>query len=371
MSPVKTWDVVVIGGGIIGLSLAIALRKQGASVLIVERGEPGREASHAAAGMIAHCDPHTPDLLQPLALASAVMYPEYVHELEDESGLRVDYRRAGTILFTVPTDRPPCAHARPITAEDLARLEPGLQVPATAAFLPEASIDPRQLVAAALKAAKHRGIEVASGAEVVEVEKANDIITGVRTSRTRFAARVVVNCAGAWATQIGPLQIPTSPVKGQMLAVAAPMAYNPQGSPSSPRILRHVVRSPQVYLVPRSDGRIVIGSTVEEVGYDKRVDSATIQMLHKAATAVVPEIAQARMLESWAGLRPGTPDGLPILGSTAIENYFVATGHYRDGILLAPITAHLMAHVIRGLRPELDISAFALSRFEGAKQSRG
>lgn len=365
MSPVKTWDVLIIGGGIIGVSLAIALRKQGASVLIVERGEPGREASHAAAGMIAHCDPHTPDLLQPLALASAVMYPEYVHELQDESGLSVDYRREGTILFSGAGETAPCAHARQLTPEELGKLEPRLQPPATAAFLPEASVDPRQLVAAALKAAKHRNIDLASGTEVLEVETSNQLVTGVRTSRTRFAAKMVVNCAGAWATQIGPLEIPTRPIKGQMLAVASPIVHNAQGSPSSPRILRHVVRSPEVYLVPRSDGRIVIGSTLEDAGYNKRVDSATIQALHQAAVRIVPEIAQARMLESWAGLRPGTPDGLPILGPTAIENYFVATGHYRDGILLAPITAHLMAHVVRGLRPELDISAFALSRFAG------
>jgi glycine oxidase len=283
--------------------------------------------------------------------------------LEDESGLRVDYRREGAILLH-PAEEVPCSGARPLPARELKQLEPNLNVPQTSAvFVPEASVDPRQLIAAALKAAKHRGIELASGATVVGIDVVGEIVAGVHTDKTRFAGRVVVNCAGAWAKQIPPLEVPTRPVKGQMLAVAVPIVHDAHGSPSSPRILRHVVRSSEVYLVPRSDGRIVIGSTLEDAGYDKRVDSTVIHRLRQAAAQLLPELAQARMLESWAGLRPGTPDGLPILGATTIENYFVATGHYRDGILLAPITAHLMAHLVRGLDPELDISAFALSRF--------
>jgi glycine oxidase len=128
-------------------------------------------------------------------------------------------------------------------------------------------------------------------------------------------------------------------------------------------LLRHVVRAPEVYLVPRSDGRVVIGSTVEEAGYDKRTDVYTIQRLHQAAIRMVPALAQARMLEAWAGLRPGTPDALPILGATATPGYFVATGHFRDGILLAPITARLMAQVITGIKTDHDISAFSPARF--------
>src|SRR5260370_32387800 len=128
-------------------------------------------------------------------------------------------------------------------------------------------------------------------------------------------------------------------------------------------LLRHVIRSPEVYLIPRSDGRILVGTTVEEAGFDKRTDIATIQRLHHAALALVPDLRNARFLEDWAGLRPGTPDALPILGETPTPGYYVATGHFRDGILLAPITAEVMTAVIEGRTPEYDLTAFSPARF--------
>jgi glycine oxidase len=351
---VKSWDVVIVGGGIIGLALGMGLRKHGAAVLIVERHNPGHEASHAAAGMLAHCDPHTPTKLRSLAMASAQLYPEFVHELEDESGLRVDLRREGSIILDC--DRPSlCPDAQALGPRQVASLAPCLaDTAAHAEFWPEASVDPRALTAAALKAAKHRGIEIASGAPALEILVAAGRATGVKTSRTHFPAAVVVNCAGAWAGQIaGPLPVPTRPVKGQMLSVIAPRRD----------FLRHVVRGPGAYLVPRSDGRILIGATVEEAGFDKRTDAITIQRLHQAAANLAPDLGQARMLEAWAGLRPGTPDDLPILGATSLPGYFVAAGHFRDGILLTPITALVMTQVVRGARPEFDISAFSPARF--------
>jgi len=350
---VKSWDVIVIGGGIIGLSLSIALRKRGAKVLVVERGEPGQEASHAAAGMLVECGIETPAVLQPLATASARMYPEFVHELQDESGINVDLRDQGTILF-------PAEHlqASPgladIAPPPLDALEPALADPGIpGVFLQERSVDPRALGTAALRTARHRDVDISSGTEVKDVLLSSERVSGARTQKTSYAATAVVNCAGAWAGQIPPHRFPTRPVKGQMLSLVA-----------APRnVLRHVIRAPEVYLVPRSDGRIVIGSTLEEAGYDKRTDVDTIQRLHHAAIRMVPALSEARMLEGWAGLRPGTPDALPILGATAIPGYFVATGHFRDGILLAPITAHLMAQVITGVKPEYDISAFSPARF--------
>ena len=120
-----------------------------------------------------------------------------------------------------------------------------------------------------------------------------------------------------------------------------------------------MIRAPEIYLVPRSDGRILVGATVEEAGYDKRTDADTIQRMHQAAIDLVPALGQARMLEAWAGLRPGSPDNLPILGATRTPGYFVATGHFRDGILLAPITAHVMAQIITGAKPEYDLAAFS------------
>jgi glycine oxidase len=352
---VKTWDIIIIGGGIIGLSLSIALRKLGATVLIVERGEPGREASHAAAGMLADFPLEMPPVLQNLACASARMYPEFVHELQDESGMNVDLRDQGTILFATPEnfrDHPGLSSECPLPSP-LRELEPALYpVNLPAIYLKERSVDPRALTAAALKAARHRVVDISSGTAVAEVLLENGRAIGVGTGKTSYSAPVVVNCAGAWAGQVAPHRFPTRPMKGQMLSLAA-----------SRGLLRHVIRAPEVYLVPRSDGRILAGATVEDVGFDKRIDPGTIQRMHQAAIHLVPMLAQARMLEAWAGLRPGSPDNLPILGATSTPGYFVATGHFRDGILLAPVTAQVMAQIVTGGKPDCDVSAFSPARF--------
>lgn len=345
----------MIGGGIIGLSLAIELRKKGARVLVVERGEPGREASHAAAGMLADCGMEIPASLQTLASASARMYPEFVHELQDESGIHVDLRDHGTILF-LPS-KSATEHADLSTAqllqERLIELEPALaHGNRSAIYLKERSVDPRALTLAALKAAKHREVDLASGTEVTGILTSDGRASGVSAARTTYNAPVVVNCAGAWAGQLGPHPFPVRPVKGQLLSLV--------GGPP----IKHVIRSPEVYLVPRSDGRLLIGATVEEAGYDKRTDIDTIQRLHQAAVHLVPVLAQARRHEVWAGLRPGTPDDLPILGATRTPGYFVASGHFRDGILLAPVTAHVMARVVTGEKPDYDLSAFSPKRFQ-------
>lgn len=353
---VKNWDVILIGAGIIGLSLAIELRKRGASVLLVERGEPGREASYAAGGMLVECSAEIPEPLQPLALASARMYPEFAHELQIESGISVDLREYGAIVFPAPEDaqeRPGFSFSTLVPAP-LAELEPALAATDRPAFfLNERCVEPRALIHATWQTAKRRGVDISSGDAVTSVNFAAGRVSGVITRKTSFLASKVVNCAGAWSGQIGPHAFPTRPVKGQVLYLLSP-ARN---------LVKHVIRAPEVYIVPRSDGRILVGTTLEEAGFDKRTDVATIQRLREAAIALVPELKNAKILEDWAGLRPGTPDGLPILGPTATPGYYAATGHFRDGILLAPITAQLMAQVIERENPDYDLTDFSPARF--------
>ncbi len=379
----KNWDAIVIGAGIIGLSLALELHKQGLRVLVVEKGEPGREASWAAGGMLCDFSPEMPPELRELATASAAMYPEFVRELEDESGLKIDLRSVGTLVLLDKSQGPHALDAHGLDGHGLDRhgldghglnddgwpahwreLEPNLQAANLRAkgcvghYLKERCVDPRDLTAAAIAAARrHRSIDFASGDQVLAVEVTNGKACGVRTNKTQFAAGIVVNCAGAWAGQIGPHAFPTRPVKGQMLCVIMP----------EKEMVRHVVRTvglPQdVYLIPRSDGRMTIGATAEEAGFDKQTVPETIQKLRQAAIDLVPKLADARILEAWAGLRPGTPDKLPILGATPMSGYFVATGHFRDGILLAPVTAKVMGRIITGTSPQIDLSEFSASRF--------
>ena len=351
----KTWDVIIVGAGIIGLSLAIALRKQGLRVLIIERGEPGQEASSAAAGMLAPTGAEIPAAMSTLAERSFHIYPEFVHELEDESGITVDFREHGTILLSREGSIPRGAEV--ISSEKLISLEPEICAESIASgrvkamIMQERTVDPRLLVAAATKAARHRAVDISSGTEVRSIEIDHGRTVGVRTDKSLYAAAMVVNCAGAWAGAVAPHAFPVRPVKGQMLAVVQGPA------------LRHVVRSAEIYIVPRSDGRLVIGSTLENAGYDKTINVNTVQRFLHSAVELLPGLRKAKQHEVWAGLRPGTPDTLPILGETQTRGYFIATGHYRDGILLAPITAEVMTSLVLGRAPQLEIENFSPNRF--------
>ncbi len=382
----KSADAIIIGAGIIGLSLALELRQSGMSVLVVEKGQPGREASWAAGGMLADFPLEMPPELHELAAASARMYPGFVQRLEAGSGLQIDLRSVGTLLFLPPGHDSSLRQAHPLPAP-ISELEPAFLIPdLPALYLKERSVDPRHLTAAALGAARNQGVDFSSSDAVQAIEIENGKTAGVRTEKTRFSAGIVVNCAGAWSGQIarvgrGPspasaerarvpdesglgssgwrseaqaFSIPTRPVKGQMLCVAM----------SEKNLVRHVVRTPDVYLIPRSNGHLVIGATLEEVGFDKHTVPETLQKLRDNAIALVPKLADAEVLEVWAGLRPGTPDKLPILGETSTPGYFAATGHFRDGILLAPITAKVMARRITSQPPQFDLTAFSPQRFK-------
>jgi glycine oxidase len=342
---VSTPDVIIAGAGIIGVSVALELRRRGAEVVILERGEPGREASSAAAGMLAFADPETPVPLRPLVRASAQLFPGYVADLEESSGMSVDFRRQGTIAFLRHADVP--SHYRRISPHELRELEPALETEGRAAFFSaEDSVDPALLMQGALRSATRHGIGVRGHCAMERIIR-NGADLEVRTSSGTLIAKTVIDCRGAWSGA------PVRPRKGQALYL----------QPDRAALLEHVVAAPEVYLVPRSSGKILAGATVEDVGYDKTVQPETVRGLHAAAARLVPQLASAAVIESWAGLRPGSPDDLPLLGATAEPGLFLASGHFRNGILLAPLTACIMADLATGKAPAADITAFSPQRF--------
>ena len=382
----KSYDAIVIGGGLIGLSLAWKLAHTGARLLLIDRREPGQEASHAGGGMIADLDPVLPAELRELAHRSAALYPSFVAELSAEAGRAIDLRDDGVIAF----EQHPIAEAegiRTIGAAEALALEPRLNLPSDPAyFMQERSVDPRDLIAALLAALSKcpERVTVVSNEAVVKVLAEHGHVAGVATERDSYAAPRVVNCAGAWASQIQASQtqasqtqasqiglsevvgtrLPTQPVKGHMLALAFPGELAMDASVrEAKRVLRHVLRSRWCYILPRSNGRYVVGSTVEPAGFDKMLNSYRVKRLHEAAARLIPQFAEAKIAEAWTGLRPGTPDNLPLMGETALPGYFAATGHYRDGILLAPVTAETMCALVLEGRSPLPLERFSPRRF--------
>jgi glycine oxidase len=345
---VRSWDVIIAGAGIIGVSLALELRQRGATVLVIDRAEPGSEASSAAAGMLAPSDPETPAALRPLAKASARMFAAFVQKVESAAGMQADFRRVGTIALM--PENTTLREYRGLSAAELQRLEPSIHRSGSAYFVQEDSVDPLLLTRAALAAARTVGVEVRGHSAVTEIRARGEAVE-VETQAGTFFSTAAVDCRGAWSGA------PVRPRKGQMFYVY------PETS-----ILQHVLRAPDVYIVPRSSGKILIGATVEDVGFDKAVDPSTIRNLQNAAAKYVPALATAPVTQSWAGLRPGTPDDLPILGPTETPRVFAATGHFRNGILLAPITAQIIADLIFGQPSPLDISAFSPHRFSSTRK---
>jgi glycine oxidase len=342
-----SWDAIISGAGIIGVSLALELRRRGAQVLVLDRSEPGREASSAAAGMLSGDDPDTPKEMRLLARQSAAMYPAFVEELEAASGMKVDFRPGAIALLETSEI---LQGYEPLSAPGLQQLEPALNSYGFPAYLiaSENSVDPDLLMQAALRAARAAGVEI-RGHTAVQGMSCNGSQVELIAGNDCFLTHAAVNCQGAWSGA------PVRARKGQMIYL----------QPQNPRLLHHVVRTPEVYLVPRSSGKILAGATVEDVGFDKTVVQETTEQLHRAAAKFVPELASAPTVASWAGLRPGTPDDLPILGNTETPGVFIASGHFRNGVLLAPITAKIMADLIADKAPAFDISAFSPSRFSG------
>jgi glycine oxidase len=373
----KSYDVVIVGGGIIGTSCALALAEEGMSVVVLDRQEPGREASWAAAGMLSPA-PHLAgdEGLVPLASESLRLYPNFIHAIESVSQKTANYSRKGAIEVFFGVDGPAerdrsvesCRrlglHAEAISATEARHREPAIASTARAAtFFPaEESVEPRALFDAALEAARARGVEIRPHCTVHSLAIERDGCAGVMMQDERLAAGIVVVAAGCFSRQIFPENsywgrrlapfVPTRPVRGQLLALL----------PLDTR-LDCPVRSARGYLVPRSSGTIIAGSTIEEAGFDKRTTIEGLQKIRKTAVELVPDLAGAEIIESWCGLRPGTPDGLPILGPVDIEGIILATGHFRNGILLAPVTARLVKDWVTGKAPSLPVEAYSPHRF--------
>ena len=376
----KTNDVVIVGGGIIGGSIAFELAQRNLRVAVLDRQELMQEASWAAAGMLSpapDCPAAIP--LVPLGRASLALYPKYVEAVEDASGLRTGFRTGGAVdvIFHGNTERElstlVAIHhglglaCEPLLLEEARNMEPGLGGNArAAALLPdECSIEPRALTSAVFAAAASAGAALCPGVEVISLALDGKKCAGVKTSSGEiFYAAQVVLAAGCWSSQIPEAApyAPTLPVRGQMAALRH------SGTP-----IRHVLRSERGYLVPRgvqSPQTVVVGSTIENAGYEKRVTSGGLEKILSAANELVPELAKAEIIETWCGLRPGTPDQLPILGPVDVDGLVFATGHYRNGILLAPVTAKLIGEWITERRTSFDWEAFSPLRFPRANADR-
>ncbi len=343
-------DVAIAGGGIIGLSLGLELRRRGLSVVVIERQQAMSSASWAAGGMLAVHDPQNPVELLALSQRSWELYPEYLGRLEYLSGRKVPLRTRRAMQYVMADQ----GVGEPVTAEDLAEFAPGLNTGGHSfEWLEEGSLDPNDVREALPAAFVAAGGTLLEETEMLSVESVTGGVV-VRTSRKLVSAGMFVNCCGAWAgePERGLERLPVAPVKGQMGNLRC-----------SPERLRCVVRAPGIYLVPRGDGRVTIGATIEHVGFDETVQEQSVRTMADAALRLLPEAEAPPLMDMWAGLRPGTPDGLPILGRAEAEHCWHATGHYRDGILLAPVTAQVMAQAMTGERPDVALEGFAAARF--------
>lgn len=346
-------DVCIAGAGIIGLSLALELHHRGVSVTVLDRSTPLAEASTAAAGMLAAADPHNPPQLRPLADLSLSLYPGFLDRLHSLTGIRVPFQTHTTIQQDT---RKPWRLRNDLSPAKLDHLLPGNAFGKRHFYLlDEESLDPRQLAEALLSAVRATSIRLIPHTFVLTTLPSASAIA-VSTSSGTIHAASFVDCTGAWSSATSHLSnIQVSPKKGQMFAVSLP--------PSLP--LHFVIRTPDIYIVPRTSGpnagRAIIGATIEDAGFDKTLHPSDIAHLRSLAAALLPPLADAPQLEAWAGLRPATPDGLPLLGVLR-PNHFIATGHYRDGILLAPATAHVMAQLLLNEQTSIDLKPFSPTR---------
>jgi glycine oxidase len=367
-------DAVVIGGGVIGLAVARALARRGLErVTVIERARPGAEASFAAGGMLAaQAEADCADAFLELACASRALYPAFAQTLLEETGIDIELERTGTLYLALSReDEAEIEHrfhwqrraglpVERLSADEARHLEPCISTHVRCAlrFPLDVQVENRRLVTALIVAARLYGVQLITGTHVGSINIEGGQVTGVETARGRIQSRLVVVAGGAWASfvalsdsRVAPVRI--EPVRGQMLCFEA-----------SQRPFRHVVYSPRGYLVPRLDGRLLAGSTTEHAGFDKRVTLAGVNTITTHALEIAPMIGDLPLIDTWAGLRPRSLDDLPVIGACRdVRGLLYATGHYRNGILLAPITAELIAEqVASNVTPAL-LRPFSPDRF--------
>jgi len=367
------FDVLIAGGGLIGGAIALELAQAGFRVGVYERGEPGREASWASAGILSPA-PESPGMIPivPLATASMSLYPGFVANVEEISGQRVGFRPFGTMdaLFSREATRDLSTlialhhglglKAEPLRPEDAREMEPALSPDLEAAALrpEEASIDNRALTQAVLHAARKSGAEIFADHAVEAIWREGGRCAGLKVRGENILAKWTVIAAGCFSANIGGAEAyaPVRPAKGQMISLRADELK-----------IERVLWSEKVYLVPRNDGRILAGATVEYVGFDKQVTAGAVEKILCAAIELAPGLANARIEQTWAGLRPDSPDHLPILGPTDLDGLLMATGHFRSGVLLAPITARRIREWITEQRVSVDCERLSPMRFATAR----
>src|SRR6266852_3981013 len=373
----KLYDAVVAGGGLIGASIAFELAAEGLSVAVFDAQHPGREASWASAGMISPA-PESSEMasLLPISIASVRLYPAFIERVEELSGKTVGYRKDGALdLLLDETGQAEMDeimamhHGAGLRAEALSGPEAREIEPAITSDLrgavhrpDEASLDNRLLTKATLEAARRKGVEIFAGNGAEALWTDGHACKGLQLQNGRVEARWTVIAAGCFSARIEGVAAyaPVTPAKGQMMALRCSSVN-----------LKKDLWSGHMYLVPRHDGRIIAGSTVEYEGFDRSVTVAGMKKILSGAISLVPALESARIEETWAGLRPDTPDHLPILGPTDLDGLVIATGHFRSGILLTPITARLIREWVTTRKVSTDWAPFSPMRFQQARQGRG
>lgn len=367
--------IVVIGGGVIGLGIAWRLAQRGAEVTVFDQGVTGSGASHAAAGMLAACAEAEPgeEALVALGRASQALWPAFAEELEGLTGISVDLRQDGTVLLALTADdQARLRHQLEfqhrlglpldwISAAELRRREPHLSATLAGGILSphDHQADNRKLVKALRAAADKAGVNIREHQAVLSVAVSGERARGVTLADgTAVDADTVVLAAGAWSRRIEGIEKellpPVRPIKGQMIAL--------QMDPAAP-LIRHVVWAPGVYMVPRNDGRLLLGATVEDKGFDESLTAGGVLTLLEAAWRAVPGVEELPIAEMWVGHRPGSRDDAPILGPSPIAGLIYATGHHRNGILLTPITAETIARLALDETVDPAIRPFGVERF--------